>query len=270
MTPALHDPIAALRPVELAEVLAHSTLQLRMDRKYIVPTRLMPDLLAEMADSYAALEIDGLRTFHYTSTYFDTPDLLTYRQHLQDRRRRFKIRTRTYLDSAECMFEVKMNGARDATDKRRMPYDAAHRTEITPSAEDFLWETLLTSYRMNPPSPLTPSATTSYRRTTLVQRHGTGRVTLDTDLICTHGDTRTKARDDLALIESKSPATDAPVDRLLRRMGHRPLKLSKYCLAVAVLYPGTTANPWHRPLHRYFPNPGDERDRRCHSQSPTP
>ncbi|MEU5990856.1 polyphosphate polymerase domain-containing protein [Spirillospora sp. NPDC047418] len=245
-------PLAALPAVDLTEVLARSTLQLRLDRKYLVPSLLLPRLLEAMAGTYAALEIDGLRTFRYTSTYFDTPDLLTYRQHLQDRRRRFKIRTRTYLDSGECTFEVKLSGTRDSTDKRRMPYDPANRTELTPSAHDFLWQTLLSAYRMNPPSPLTPTATTSYNRTTLVQRQGTGRVTLDTALVCTAQATSIEADQAWVLLESKSETPDAPADRLLRHLGQRPTKLSKYCLAIAALYPGTTSNPWHRPLRRYF------------------
>lgn len=242
-------------PVGLPEVLDRSALQFRMDRKYLVPARLVPELVAGLAGSYAALEIDGARLFRYSSTYFDTPDLLTYRQHLQDRRRRYKIRTRTYLDSGECMFEVKMNGARDATDKRRMPYDAGHRTALTAAAEDFLWETLLSAYRMNAPAPLVPSATTGYRRVTLVQRSGTGRATLDAGLVCARRGARVEARGDWVLVESKSAGPDTPVDRLLRRMRIRPAKVSKYCLAVAVLYPGTTANPWHRALRRCFDLP---------------
>ncbi len=254
--------LTAFPAVGLPEVLARSALQLRLDRKYIVPTNLIPALLTQLTPTHAALEIDGLRTFRYTSTYFDTPDLLTYRHHLQDRRRRYKIRTRTYLDTSECMFEVKMSGTREATDKRRLPHATTHRDELTQSAHDFLWETLLSAYRTNPPSPLLPSATTSYNRTTLVQRHGTGRVTLDTNLVCTHHNTHQAARDDWVLVESKSSTPDTPVDRLLRRMGLRPVRLSKYCLAVAVLYPNTTANPWHRPLRRCFPRPHqhDEHD----------
>lgn len=251
----LGDAVSRPPPVGLAEVLARSALQLRMDRKYVLPARLVPELVDAMAGTYAALEIDGLRRFRYSSTYFDTPGLLTYRQHLQDRRRRFKIRTRTYLDSGECMFEVKMNGAREATDKRRMPYDAARRMELTASAEDFLWETLLSAYRMNPPGPLVPSATTGYDRVTLVQRRGTGRVTLDAGLVCTRPGARVESRGDWVLVESKSATPDTPVDRLLRRMRVRPMKISKYCLAVAVLYPGTTANPWHRALRRCFDVP---------------
>jgi len=252
----LGDAAAGPPAIGLPDVLARSALQLRLDRKYLLPAKLVPAFVGGLAGDYAALEIDGLRVFRYSSTYFDTPDLLTYRQHRQDRRRRFKVRTRTYLDSGSCMFEVKMNGTREATDKRRMPYEAPRRAELTAAAEGFLAETLLSAYRMNAPEPLRPSATTGYRRVTLVQRSGTGRVTLDAGLVCARPGTRVKARGDWVLVESKSAAADTPADRLLRRMRVRPVRISKYCLAVAVLYPGTPANPWRPVLRRCFGGPG--------------
>lgn len=250
---ALAAALAGLPAVGLPEVLSRAELQLRLDRKYLVPAGLLAELIDGLAGGYAALEIDGSRDFRYSSTYFDAPDLLTYRQHLQGRRRRFKIRTRSYLDSGECMFEVKLAGGREATDKRRLPYEVARREELTVAAREFLWDTLLHAYRANPPERLGPAATTAYRRATLVRRSGAGRVTLDTGLVCrAPGGAAVPARDDLVLVESKSTAADAPADRLLRRLGVRPLPLSKYCLAVAVLYPQVTANPWHRPLRRLF------------------
>lgn len=48
----------------------------------------------------------------------------------------------------------------------------------------------------------------------------------------------------MVLIESKSERGDAPVDRVLREHGVRPVKISKYCVAVAALYTGVHANPW--------------------------
>ena len=77
------------------------------------------------------LEIDGRRSFGYESVYFDTPQLSTYRAHLQRRRQRFKARTRTYTDSGLCMFEVKLTGARGETVKQRVPYPTEHRAELT-------------------------------------------------------------------------------------------------------------------------------------------
>lgn len=54
------------------------------------------------------------------------------------------------------------------------------------------------------------------------------------------------------LVESKSPPTGGGADLVLRRLGLRPVKISKYCVAVALLHPQIRANPWHRTLNRYF------------------
>jgi hypothetical protein len=40
------------------------------------------------------------------------------------------------------------------------------------------------------------------------------------------------AKEGHVLVETKSPGADTPMDRILRRLGVRPLSLSKYCLAV--------------------------------------
>ena len=57
------------------------------------------------------LEIDGPRAAsRYRSVYFDTPDLDSYLAAARRRRRRFKIRIRSYLDSGRHFLEVKTRG----------------------------------------------------------------------------------------------------------------------------------------------------------------
>ncbi len=246
----------ALSPIGLPQVLERAELQTRIDRKYLVPAAVCEAMILRLAEEYAALDIGGLRRFRYSSTYFDTPDLLTFRQHRQGRRHRFKIRTRAYLDSGECTFELKLAGARNVTDKRRMHYDIARRGELTGAAHAFLEDVLLTAYRMNPPDTVVPSATTEYLRSTLVHVAGAGRVTLDAALTCTRDGVAAFADRGLVLVESKSERADAPVDRILREHGIRPVKISKYCVAVAVLYPRVRANPWHAAMRACFGGAG--------------
>jgi VTC domain len=125
---------AALPSITLADVVEQAALQERVDCKYMVPVDRIAELIARLPRGYAVLEIDRRRGFAYQSVYFDTPDLLTYRQHLQGRRRRYKVRTRVYLDSADCLFEVKLKGPRDQTIKAQLPYPLADRARITATA----------------------------------------------------------------------------------------------------------------------------------------
>jgi hypothetical protein len=243
--------VAGLPAVSLAEVTERAALQTRVDRKYLVPVDRFAELAAALPGSWAALEIDQRRGFAYESVYFDTPDLLTYRHHLQGRRRRYKVRTRAYLDSGDCAFEVKLKGRRDQTVKARLPYPVADRARLTPPARAFLADQLRVAYGQPAPG-LAARVTTAYQRTTLVDLgHGT-RLTCDVDLVCRGGGLVARGLSGHVLVETKSPAPRSGADAALRSLGLRPVQLSKYCIAVALLHPGIRANPWHRALRRYF------------------
>jgi hypothetical protein len=118
------DPTAAvvsnlrfLQPVGLEELNSEAALQTRVDRKYVVPVRLALQLLATFGADVRVLEMDGSRSFAYDSVYFDTAGLDSYLLAARGRRRRYKIRTRTYVDSAVSFLEVKTEGAREATSR---------------------------------------------------------------------------------------------------------------------------------------------------------
>ncbi len=86
--------------------------------------------------------MDGSRCFAYDSVYFDTAQLDSYLLAAHGRRRRYKIRTRTYVDSAISFLEVKTEGAREATVKERIPYDLSDRARLTAEGLDYVHETL--------------------------------------------------------------------------------------------------------------------------------
>lgn len=243
--------VASLPAASLAEVIERTALQARLDRKYLVPVDRFAELAARLPDTFAALEIAELRGFAYESVYFDTPDLLTYRQHLQGRRRRYKVRTRAYLDSGDCRLEVKLKGRRELTLKARLPYPIADRTRLTLQAQAFLAGQLQEAYGQPVPR-LAATVAIAYQRTTLVDLQRGTRLTCDVDLTCTGGGKVAAGLSRHVLVESKSHGPHGAADVAIRGLGLRPVPISKYCVAVAVLYPGTRSNPWHRVLRRYF------------------
>jgi hypothetical protein len=240
---------SGLPPVSLTEVLEHAALDTRVDVKYVVPSRLFAGLVARLGRRLRVLEIDGRRAFGYQSVYFDTPDLLSYHDHLQDNRRRFKVRTRTYLDSGDCVLEVKVKGRRSATVKHRGPYPVEERFRLNAAGRRFV------SAYVDPPDVtalLRPILVTSYHRLTLVDLDRGVRITCDADLICRSGDRWTEGLGDRLLVEMKSPTTPSALAHLFHDIGVRPAVFSKYCLAVAMLADDVRANPWHRTLRRHF------------------
>jgi len=250
MKQTAHTEIGAgLAGVSLAEINSSAALQARKDRKYIVPRTILDELLGEHRDDLRVLVIGGTRTFQYESVYFDTPDLLAYLSAAHGRPNRFKVRTRTYLDSGQCMLEVKKRERTGMTVKSRLPYQAADRSRLTPEALAFLG-------RFEAVAPfshaLSRTLTTRYRRTTLLEVSTASRITIDTDLECVTAAGEWLTLPDLVLVETKTAGGPCATDRLLWAAHYRPRKVSKYCTGMAAIYPDLPANKWNRVLKEHF------------------
>ena len=237
--------LARFAPVDLETLVATAGLQTRVDRKYLLRPEAFERLLEALAGRARVLEIGGRRSFGYESVYFDTPDLLAYRAAAHGRRRRFKVRTRTYLDSGECVLEVKTSSGRGETVKERRTHDPASRDRLDADAAAFVRERITADVA----GELAPVLTTTYARSTLVDRDEAFRMTCDVGLVCAGPDGACLRVDDHVLVETKSAGSARLPDRLLWAAGCRPMTISKYCVGLAALHPGLPANRWHRTLH---------------------
>ena len=237
--------------IPLEEVVVRAELQSRLDRKYVVTAGDFLALSARLAGDLDVLEIDGRRSSAYESQYFDTPSLLTYHDGLEARSDRFKVRTRSYLDTRETMFEVKLEAPGGGTVKRRVAHPFRDRGRITPRARRLIGAALLGAGRPVPRG-LAPTCVTAYRRTTFVARDGSTRVTCDHDLVCFDGDRVARALDNQVVVEVKSAAAATPVDQALLAVGATPVSISKYCLGLALLQPELPAGRWAALLERRF------------------
>lgn len=225
-----------------------------METKYLVSRAAFVALAERLGESHAVLEVGGTRAFAYRTTYFDTPELRTYRDHLQGRRRRFKCRTRDYRDSDSCSFEVKLKGPRGRTVKHRMAYASELREEVSPMALAYLGEALRRSYGAVLGEELAPTLELAYSRVTLVGRSLDERLTCDFDLgfVAPDGAGGRLVEDSL-IVETKSARGVTDVDRILWSLGARPVRgCSKYCLGVGFTRPELKANRFRPLLRRYF------------------
>ena len=248
-----------LRPVSLAEINERAALVTRTCRKYLLPADLVPALFDGAERGFGVLEIDGRTSFLYSSTYLDTPNLRTFHDHRQGRRLRYKVRTRTYVDTDTRMFEVKLKGARGITDKVRveLPMDAP-TDRLTPHTRSFL-DRSLGRYRMDTPDVLEPSAVTDYRRTTVVALSGEERVTIDHDLVGRRDGWSVRMRPDMLLLEIKTRERLTPTERRLHELGIREARFSKYAAALAALEPTLRGNRWHRAMGHCLDHPARDR-----------
>ncbi|GGN08192.1 hypothetical protein FHR83_002558 [Actinoplanes campanulatus] len=238
-------------PISLGELVGEAALLTRLDRKYVLPATALPVLLDRMPAGVRALQIDDRRTFGYRSVYFDTPELDAYRAAARQRRRRFKIRVRTYLDSGLEFVEVKTRGTRGVTVKERIPY-TGNGGDLGPEGREYAYETLAGAGIRPDGHELRPVLATHYRRNTLYVPSTGSRVTIDTGLSWTLPDGSAAHMPHSVIVETKSGRAASDVDRLLWSLGHRPCRISKYATGLAALRPELPANRWHPVLSRHF------------------
>jgi VTC domain len=233
----VEDLFSGLRPVSLDEVNERAALQRRTDNKYLVPLDDLAGLLEGCADEHDVLEIDGTRVFDYESTYFDTPSLRCFHDHIDDRTPRFKARTRCYVTTGECFFEVKVKRDDGETLKRNVEYDPEDRNTITPAARELLAEVLTECGLDQDEEELAPSLITSFRRVTVVARERPERTTFDFDVSLSRPD-RAAARlgDRYLIAETKTPDGSGAWDRAFEDAGNEPVSLSKYRVGTGLLH----------------------------------
>ena len=238
----------ALAPLSLEDVLAVADLQTRTDRKYVVGPEVFARLVDELGAGLGVLDIGGVRSFRYESVYFDTPALDSYLGAAHSRRRRFKVRTRSYLDSGDCMLEVKTRSGRGETVKARMAYDIGDRSSIDAAGLAFV----RAHASLPAGATLAPVLMTAYLRSTLVDLDTGSRLTCDRALECSSPAGPSVSLGDELLVETKSAGAPTAADRFLWRAGVRPEAISKFCVGMAALDPSLPANKWTRILRRHF------------------
>jgi hypothetical protein len=261
--PLLEVPLGGLGAIDLAELTERASLLTRIDRKYLLPRSALDAVLADLDPGVRVLDINGVRSSAYESVYFDTPGLTSFLMAAHPRRRRFKIRTRTYVDSAQSFLEVKTRGGRGVTVKDRLPYALDDRATLTTEGRRYT-DSVLDDAAIPGAAgqDLMPTLTTRYLRTTLFIPESSSRATIDTGLSWATvppgsanrgGIPRLRLdRPQLAIVETKSGSRASAVDRILWAHGHRPATVSKYGTGMAALHSDLPGNKWAPVLRRYF------------------
>lgn len=240
-----------LGTIDLESLNALGQLQNRFDAKYLVPVEALTGLVERNKSGFLVLDHDGRRSTPYATRYFDTDDLRTFRDHVQGRRRRFKVRTRHYGNPSEGFLELKMKLSRDMTKKVRWPRDT---DSIGSGLNDFdhrlIGEVLNDQYGFGLPATLDVALTSDFSRTTLFATASRDRITIDTELVVSHGGRKVAFDPGVAVVEVKSISSRSPVQRMLLDIGLRPTSMSKYCVGVAVTREGVHSNRWRPQLRR--------------------
>jgi hypothetical protein len=227
--------LSGFAAVGLAEVVEEAARLTRVDRKYLVPQSVAAGFLRGLPDTFRVLSVGGRRATSYSSIYFDTPALDACRDHVQRRRRRWKVRSRVYVEDQLCRIEVKTKDGRGVTVKSFADSCTSRHGLLDGPEQSFVAETLAGLALDVPAESLLPSMTVDYRRVTLADTEQGLRVTLDWGVDCRLEDGRVRLDDGFVLVETKGVSRPSDADRLLVALGARPRPFSKYVSAASLL-----------------------------------
>lgn len=252
----MQSVIKKFEPISLAELNSKAELMDRKDNKYILSSDELKEFLYSIIDEFYILEIDGKREFDYVSNYLDTDGFKTHRDHNQNRRRRYKIRYRSYAQTDKHFFEVKLKGFRNSTQKYRVNLT---KDEITTSPNEslkrFFLSTLNSHYTDLSLPELKQSIRVDYRRFTLVSKEQEERITIDNNITYCDDQNIIALDPHRWIIEVKSPDLSTPSDAKLRSMGLRSVSLcSKYCIGINLLKYPKVNNRFSPIIRKYFQN----------------
>ncbi len=241
MLPQLATALRQFVPISLADM-DNVSLMRRIDTKYIIHQDQLPAILESVKDQYAILEINQMRAMRYVSQYFDTAACQFFNDHHSGKARRAKVRIRSYVDSGISFLEIKQKSVKGVTNKRRIRFKPTDM-ELSPEAQEFIGDALAGL------CDLQPTIQNRFRRLTLVDTHRGERVTIDWDL-SSRFDRIDHKHPNLVVIEVKQEGLDrhAPIMRVLKSVGARPYRVSKYCLGMTCLFPDLKSNQFKSKL----------------------
>ncbi len=221
---------ADFAPISLKQMDSVALLN-RIDTKFLLTRSQLLEALAALQQEYQILTIEGRQLNQYRTLYFDTPDFALYRDHVNQRAERYKVRSREYVDSSLAFLEVKHRTRKDRTIKDRV-LTAEQVVELSPGLGGWLSEVSPLDAR-----DLEPKLWNTFTRITLANQQCCERVTLDVDLSFAFGG-RGIHLDGLAIAEVKVDAGLRASTFLAQMRAQRihAVGFSKYAIGVSMLY----------------------------------
>ena len=237
--------------ISLQDLNEQAALLDREENKYVLTLERFFELGPELIDNFHILKIGDDRVFEYRTLYFDTDDLIGYTYHHQNRiKRRFKIRTRHYVNSGLCFFEVKLKSKRGGTIKKRIDYAIENFNTVTDEARHFLNTTYQQVYGLPFTQIITPKLEVNCSRITLVHNESSERLTIDFNLRFALNE-NTSPPKSLVIMETKSLSGRGVSDTIFKLHGIRSRSCSKYCLGVNLLHTEVKYNRF-KPLLKLY------------------
>ena len=220
----------------------------RLDTKFVTHRCGLEAILEEAMKQGYQVHFSAGALHGYDSTYYDTPDWEMYRMHHNRKLHRYKIRCRTYTDTAVSFLEIKekSNKGRTRKERRKVPSQEPETLQSDDTLRNFI-----ARYSGYDFMTLVPTLQTLFHRITLVNGGKTERITIDVGVhFCNLRNGQTAALDDLVILELKQDGRYHSTMRdILEGMRVKPFRVSKYCIGIALTEPAVKKNRFKRKLH---------------------
>jgi hypothetical protein len=216
-----------------------ASLMRRKDKKYLFSIQDLSELLEIVSKDYRVLEIDGMRSQHYHTRYFDTDGREMYHKHHRGLANRHKVRIRRYGSGTLHFLEVKKKNAKGVTTKKRVKTSGMEH-EILLKEEEFLL-----SYSPYAGSGIGSAMENTFKRITLVSHAQSERVTLDYALKFAaqeSGEELDLPGVAIAEIKYEDRLAGSSLHAALRKQRIKPSRFSKYAIGMALLHSGLKQN----------------------------
>ena len=236
-----------LPPISLDEM-SSIRLMNRTDSKFLANERQFASLLEMVRGNYMVQCIDGKRYAEYQTVYFDDSGNSMYTRHHNGFLTRQKVRIRSYMDTGNYFFEVKLKNNHGRTKKKRIELHSAD-SYMADGAGEFLDSVAMMPI---PLAEMSPKITNHFERITLVNNDKTERLTIDTGLSF-HNEVsgQDRSMDNLVVIEVKRDGnTYSPILDMLRELRIFKSGFSKYCIGMALTTPDIKKNRFNKRIRR--------------------
>ena len=227
---AINNILSSFDPISLNQM-DEVKLMNRTDTKFVFEYSLLEKVMEEIKSHYYVLDIDGVRLNAYRSLYFDTEDFKFYFEHHNGKKNRNKVRYREYIDSGLCFFRSKEKNNKGKTIKERIRV-AKIPASLTEEGNRFVHQ-IMGRY-----DDLVAKHWNKFSRITLVNKHIKERLTIDLG-ITFEAEERHSQLDNMVIAEVKQEKVNyaSTFMRVIKKLGVRPFRISKYCMATASLFP---------------------------------
>ena len=200
------------------------SLMNRFDFKFILTSEEASYLLNNLYNEYDVISNNEQLVRGYETRYFDTKQRDSFYLHHKGKLPRYKIRTRTYIDTNDQFVEIKYKNNKDKTEKFRINATISNDMLIQPNVVTFLNEHYI--YNLD---ALEEALLVRYNRISLKHKNLNERVTFDFDITFAK-DKKNTLPNDMVIVEVKQETKfKSPVILILKSMNKRTISMSKYC-----------------------------------------